>query len=84
MDDNVTQIREAYDAQVDISLNKIMKVFTVITVVFAPLTVIVGWYGMNFDIMPELRWRYGYLYVLGLSLLSIITCLIFFKRKKWL
>ncbi|MGL4737795.1 MAG: magnesium transporter CorA family protein [Cellulosilyticaceae bacterium] len=82
--DNVTQIREAYDAQVDIGLNKIMKVFTVMTVIFFPLTVIVGWYGMNFTAMPELDWRYGYIYVMILSVLSIAGCLIYFKKKDWL
>ncbi|MGL4345444.1 MAG: magnesium transporter CorA family protein [Cellulosilyticaceae bacterium] len=84
LEDNVSQIREAYDAQVDIGLNKIMKVFTVITVIFAPLTFIAGWYGMNFESMAELSWPYGYAYVICISIISMIGCLIYFKKKKWL
>lgn len=81
--DYVTQVREAYDAQVDIGLNKIMKVATIITIIFFPLTLIAGWYGMNFINMPELTWKYGYLYVIGLSLLSSIVSIYYFKRKGW-
>ncbi len=81
--DYVTQVREAYQTQIDINLNSIMKVFTVITSFFFPLTLIVGWYGMNLK-MPEFGWRYGYLFVIGISILTAIGTLIFFKRKKWL
>lgn len=81
--DYVTQLREAYQAQVDISLNNIMKIFTVFTAIFLPLSLIAGWYGMNFEHMPELSWTYGYPFVIGLSLLVVIACLVFFKRKKF-
>ncbi len=80
--DYVTQVRESYQAQVDISLNNIMKIFTVITAIFLPLTLIVGWYGMNFQ-MPEYGWRYGYLAVIALSVAVVIACMVFFKRRKW-
>ncbi len=78
----VTQVREAYQAQIDNEQNQVMKVLTFITAVFLPLTLIVGWYGMNFQI-PEFHWRFGYLYVI---LLSVVICIITFlvlKRKKW-
>ena len=78
----ITQVREAYQAQVDIEQNQIMKVFTVITAVFLPLTLIVGWYGMNFD-MPEYRWNLGYGFVIVLSIVVCIGCMVIFKRKKW-
>jgi magnesium transporter len=81
--DYVTQVREAYQTQIDINLNSIMKVFTVITSFFFPLTLIVGWYGMNLK-MPEFGWRYGYLFVIGISILTAVTTLLYFKRKKWL
>lgn len=81
--DYVSQVREAYQAQIDIGLNKIMKVFTVISAIFLPLTFLVGWYGMNFQSMPELPWKYGYIFVIGLTLAIIVGCLIIFKRKKW-
>ena len=48
------------------------------------LSLIAGWYGMNFRYMPELEWRYGYLAVFLLSVAVIVYCLILFKRKKWL
>jgi magnesium transporter len=82
--DYVTQVREAYQSQVDIGLNAIMKLFTVITAIFLPLTLLVGWYGMNFKNMPELEWRYGYLYVVALSVTILVSCLIYFKKKKML
>ncbi|MBE6022102.1 MAG: hypothetical protein E7231_02560 [Cellulosilyticum sp.] len=84
VDDYATHVREAYDAQIDIRLNRIMKYFTLMTSLFFPLTLIVGWYGMNFTSMPEVSWKYGYLYVIILSILSSILCLYFFKKKKWL
>lgn len=80
--DYVTQVREAYQAQVDIDLNKIMKVFTVITAIFLPLTLVAGWYGMNFK-MPEYGWRFGYPLVIAGSLVVVAALLIYFKRKKW-
>lgn len=83
--DYVTQIREAYQAQVDISQNQLMKLFTVVTTVFLPLTLIVGWYGMNFN-MPEYNWTYGYPFVILISIgiISISICIFWFKKNKWL
>jgi magnesium transporter len=80
--DYVTQVREAYQAEVDISLNYVMKVFTVITAIFLPLTLIAGWYGMNLK-MPEVKWDFGYPMVILLSIAVVVFCLVFFKRKKW-
>jgi len=80
--DYVTQVREAYQAQIDIEQNNLMKVFTVVTAIFLPLTLIVGWYGMNLR-MPEYDWSYGYLMVIGLSVIVVLFCFIFFKFKKW-
>ena len=65
-------------------MNQQMRVLTVITIIFMPLTVITGIYGMNFDNMPELHWHYGYFMVLGVMLCIIIGLLIFFSRRKWL
>lgn len=78
----ITQVREAYQAQIDIEQNQIMKVFTVISAVFLPLTLIVGWYGMNLQ-MPEFGWKFGYLYVSVLCLVVFAVCLAIFKFKKW-
>lgn len=81
--DYVTQVRESYQAQVDIQLNSLMKLFTVLTAVFLPLTLIAGWYGMNFD-MPEYRLTWGYPLVIVVSLGVVSLCLVLFKRNKWL
>lgn len=64
-------------------MNEVMKVLTVISTIFMPLTFIVGVYGMNFDYMPELRWPLGYFGVWGVMFLIVIAMLIFFRRKKW-
>lgn len=65
-------------------MNEIMKVLTVISTIFIPLTFIVGVYGMNFDYLPELHWHYSYPVLWGVMVLMIIVQLIIFKRNKWL
>ncbi len=80
--DNITQLRETYQSSLDMKLNSTMKLFTVITAFFSPLTLIAGWYGMNFRYMPELNWKYGYLYVIILSVCVLVACIIIFKKKK--
>jgi magnesium transporter len=64
-------------------MNEVMKVLTVISTIFMPLTFIVGVYGMNFQYMPELHWRYGYYEVWGIMGVIFISMLAFFKYKKW-
>ena len=61
-----------------------MTVLTVVTSIFLPLTLIAGWYGMNFRYMPELKWRYSYPIVIAISIVIVVVCLIWFKRKKWM
>ncbi|SHI12762.1 magnesium transporter [Sporobacter termitidis DSM 10068] len=78
----ITQVREAYQAQLDIQQNQIMKVFTVISGIFMPLTLIVGWYGMNLR-MPEYGWSSGYAFVILLSVVVCVGCLAVFRLKKW-
>ncbi len=81
--DYVTQMREAYQAQIDIDQNNLMRLFTVITTVFQPLTLMVGWYGMNFSYMPEIDWEYAYPVFISASVLVCGALLYFFKKKKW-
>ncbi len=81
--DYVTQMREAYQAQIDIEQNNLMRLFTVITAVFQPLTLMAGWYGMNFVNMPELGWKYAYPVFIGVSVLTCTGLLFYFKKKKW-
>jgi len=69
---------------VNIEQNKVIKIFTVVTVVFMPPTLIASVYGMNFEFMPELKWKSGFPFSIGLMLISSLVFLWFFKRKKWL
>lgn len=82
--DSVNHLQDAYSAYLDLKLNHTMQIFTVVTTIFFPLTLIVGWYGMNFSFMPELKWKYGYLFVVVLSALVVIFLTLAFKKKKWL
>lgn len=76
-------IQDAYATLLDQRMNNTMKVFTIITTIFFPLTIIVGWYGMNFQNMPELAWKHGYLYVSILSLVVVAILILIGKKKKW-
>ncbi len=80
---SVTHLQDAYSASLDLKLNKTMKYFTVITSIFFPLTVIVGWYGMNFKYMPEFDWKYGYIFVILLSVVVVATLTLVGKKRKW-
>ncbi|MBO6053067.1 MAG: magnesium transporter CorA [Clostridia bacterium] len=80
----VMQLRDLMQSQADVRQNRIMTVLTVITTIFMPLTLIAGWYGMNFRYMPELDWPLAYPAVWIVSILIIVVCLIWFKKKKWM
>ena len=82
--DYTMQLRDLYKAHLDIKQNRIMTVLTVVTTIFMPLTLIVGWYGMNFRYMPELNYEWSYPVVIILSIVIVVVSLIFFKKKKWL
>lgn len=83
LENSADHIGDAYSSSLDLKLNHSMKVFTVITTIFFPLTIIVGWYGMNFVNMPELHWKYGYLAVIALSAAVVITMVLIGKKRKW-
>ena len=82
--DHTMQVRDLHNAQLEVRQNRIMTLLTVVTTIFLPLTLIAGWYGMNFRYMPELGWRFGYLGVIVLSVVIVVFCLILFRKKKWL
>ena len=81
---SVDHLQDAYSAYLDVKSNQIMTFFTVVTTIFFPLTLIVGWYGMNFTNMPELTWKYGYLFVIILSVTVVAVLTYIMKKRKWL
>ena len=82
--DYTIQIQENYKSRQTDKQNRIITVLTVVTTIFMPLTLIAGWYGMNFNYMPELNSVYGYPAVIILSVLVVAVSLTIFKLKKWL
>ena len=82
--EHTMQVRDLYHAQLEVKQNRIMTLLTVVTAIFMPLTLIAGWYGMNFRNMPELTSRWGYPAVIAVSALIVAVSLIFFRKKKWL
>ncbi len=76
------QVWELFQAEVDLRQNRIMKTLTTVTVVFSPITLLVGWYGMNFA-MPELGWSYGYVFVIALGVVVTALAAWLCKRKKF-
>ena len=82
--DHTAQVRDLYQTQLDVRQNRTMTLLTVVTTIFMPLTLITGWYGMNFRHMPELEYRWSYPVVFLVCLAIAIGCLVFFKKKKWL
>jgi magnesium transporter len=77
-------VRDYYLSSISNRMNEVMKTLTVISTIFLPITFIAGVYGMNFDFMPELHWRYGYELSLGMMAVVAIGMLWFFKRRGWL
>lgn len=69
---------------INIEQNRIMKFFSVVSVMFLPATLIASMYGMNFEMMPELKFKYGYPMAIGMMILAASTPYFYFKRKKWI
>ena len=82
--DYTVQLRDLIQTRIDVKQNKIITLLTVISTIFTPLTLLTGWYGMNFRYMPELEYRASYPIVIAVSLAIAIGCLVYFKKKKWL
>ncbi|MFW6160747.1 MAG: magnesium/cobalt transporter CorA [Acidobacteriota bacterium] len=82
--DMLSGMHDTYLSSLSNRMNEIMKVLTIIATIFIPLTFIAGVYGMNFEYMPELAWRWSYFGVLALMAGVVVLMVVFFKKKKWL
>lgn len=82
--DMLSSAFDAYHSVVSTRLNEVMKVLTIISAIGVPCTIIVGIYGMNFDYLPELHWKYGYYFVWGMMLFVVALMLFFFWRRGWI
>ncbi|MCY7409605.1 MAG: hypothetical protein LH473_04975, partial [Chitinophagales bacterium] len=82
--DRLEYLQDTFLGLINIEQNKVIKIFTVASVIFLPPTLIASWYGMNFDILPELHWKYGYLFAIAAMISSSLVTLWFFRRKGWL
>jgi len=80
----ISGMLDIYLSSLSNRMNEVMKVLTIFASIFIPLTFIAGVYGMNFEFMPELKWRWGYFAALGFMALLGGYLVFFFKRKKWL
>ena len=80
----VTGMMDVYLSSVSNKMNEVMKVLTIISTIFIPMTFIAGIYGMNFKFMPELEWAWGYPIVWGVNIAIGIIMLLYFRKKKWL
>ncbi|WGK64749.1 magnesium/cobalt transporter CorA [Croceiramulus getboli] len=82
--DTISGLMDAYMSNVSNKMNQVMKVLTIIATIFIPLTFIAGIYGMNFEYIPELQWKYSYFVLWGIMIVVFLAMLYYFKRKKWL
>ena len=82
--DKIKNLHDMHVTTLSDRMNNIIRILTVISTIFIPLTFIVGIYGMNFTNMPELRLRWGYFGVLGVLGILVIVMILIFKRKKWI
>ena len=82
--DMLNGLQDLHLSEISHKMNQVMQVLTIITTVFVPLSFLVGLYGMNFDHMPELHYKYGYFILWGFMLLIALGLLFWFRKKKWL
>ena len=82
--DMLSGMHDTYLSSISNRMNEVMKVLTIIATIFIPITFIAGIYGMNFEFMPELKWRWAYFGVWGIILFIALGMVFFFRRKKWL
>jgi len=82
--DRLDYLQDTFLGLVNLQQSRIIKIFTVVSVIFMPPTLIASIYGMNFRFMPELEWKLGYAFSIGVMILSVVIVLVLFRKKKWL
>jgi len=80
----VSGLKDLYLSSISYRMNKVMQVLTIIATIFIPLTFLVGVYGMNFENMPELHWKYAYFVLWGIMISIVVILFWYFKKKKWI
>lgn len=81
--DMLNGLQDLYVSEISFKMNQVMQVLTIITTIFVPLSFLAGLYGMNFEYIPELHFRYGYFILLGLMFCIFMGSLAYFRKKKW-
>lgn len=82
--DTLMNLHDLYLSEISFKMNQVMQVLTIIATIFIPLTFLAGIYGMNFEHMPELHWKYSYYVLWGIMILITLALLYYFRRKRWL
>lgn len=82
--DMINGLYDLYLSEINFKMNNVMQILTVVSTIFIPLTFLAGVYGMNFQYMPELEWRYGYFVIWAIMMAVAISLLYYFRRKHWL
>ena len=82
--DMLNSLQDLYISEISLKMNQVMQILAVITTIFVPLSFLAGLYGMNFDYIPELHFKYGYFILLGIMFCVIVGLLYYFKKKKWM
>jgi magnesium transporter len=81
--DLLNSLQDLFISEVSFKMNQVIQVLTIVSTIFIPLTFLAGIYGMNFDNIPELHWKYGYFILWGIMVVVFVGLLFLFKRKKW-
>ena len=82
--DVLNGLQDLYISEISLKMNQVMQVLTIITTIFVPLSFLAGLYGMNFEYIPELNFKYGYFFLLGVMALIFVGALAYFRNKRWL
>ena len=82
--DNINSLQDLYLSELSFEMNQVMQVLAIVSTIFIPLTFLAGIYGMNFEYIPELQYRYGYFVLLGVMVVVTFGLIYYFRRKRWL